>query len=68
VGHILPPSYIFEGMRTIVGGGTVPLADMMKGGALAVLYLVVACWCFKRTYQHAVRTGLIARYRAENLG
>jgi ABC-2 type transport system permease protein len=68
VGHLLPPSYIFEGMRAIVAGGAVPTADLVKGGALAVSYLIIACWCFKRTYQHAVRTGLIARYSAENLG
>lgn len=68
VGHILPPSYIFESMRSIVAGGNIPAADMVKSGLLVVVYLLVACWCFQRTYRHAVRTGLIARYSAENLG
>ncbi|MBF0569428.1 MAG: ABC transporter permease [Candidatus Omnitrophica bacterium] len=68
VGQMLPPSYIFEGMRTVVNGGGVPLIDLVKSGVLVILYLAAACWCFKQTYQHAVRTGLIARYSAENLG
>jgi ABC-2 type transport system permease protein len=67
VGRLLPPSYIFEGMRTIVAGGTVPAADLAMSGSLVILYLAAACCCFDRTYQHAVRTGLIARYSAENL-
>jgi ABC-2 type transport system permease protein len=68
VAAFLPPSYIFEGMRAVVAGGAVPLGDLVKGGVLALGYLVTAAWCFRRTYAHAVRTGLIARYSAENLG
>jgi ABC-2 type transport system permease protein len=29
--------------------------------------MLLACWFFVRVYQHAVRTGLIARYSAESL-
>lgn len=68
VGVVLPPTYIFEGMRAIVSGGTMPLNRLLISGVLVVVYLAVACWCFRRTYQHAVRSGLIARYSAENLG
>jgi len=63
----LPPSYVFEGMRTIVQGGTAPLTPLLWGGCLAMLYIVLACWFFSRVYYHAVRTGLIARYSAETL-
>jgi ABC-2 type transport system permease protein len=68
IGSILPPAYIFEGMRTIVAGGTIPWTDMFKSGGLVLAYFLGACWLFKQTYKHAVRTGLIARYSAENLG
>lgn len=68
VGHFLPPSYIFEGMRAIVAGGKMPLADIAAGGALSLVYVCLACWFFTRTYHHALRTGLIARYSSENLG
>jgi ABC-2 type transport system permease protein len=65
--HVLPPSYVFEGMRAIVQGRGVSAFDLLMGAALAVVYVVAACWYFTRIYRHAVRTGLIARYSAESL-
>jgi len=65
--HLLPPSYVFEGMRTIISGGTVSATALLWGGSLAALYILLACWFFVHTYRHAVRTGLIARYSAETL-
>lgn len=64
---VLPPSYVFEGMRAILAGGAVSAAALIWGGGLCTLYLLLACWFFVRTYRHAVRTGLIARYSAETL-
>jgi ABC-2 type transport system permease protein len=63
----LPPSYVFEGMRAIVRGGSMSPHGLLSGACLAVLYILVACWLFARVYRHAVRTGLIARYSAETL-
>jgi ABC-2 type transport system permease protein len=63
----LPPSYVFEGMRTIVAGGTVSWASLLWGVCLAALYVLLACLFFTRVYRHAVRTGLIARYSAESV-
>jgi ABC-2 type transport system permease protein len=65
--HLLPPSYVFEGLRTIVGGGTPAPAMLLWGGCLAILYILLACRLFAHIYRHAVRTGLIARYSAETL-
>jgi ABC-2 type transport system permease protein len=67
VSWILPPSYVFEAMRTIARGGTPPLGGLLGALALALTYLVIAAYVFTRTYRHAVRTGLIARYSAESL-
>ena len=67
VGRLLPPSYVFEGMRTILGGGAVAGSGLALGAGLAVLCILLACWFFTRIYWHAVRTGLIARYSAETL-
>ncbi|WP_375764744.1 ABC transporter permease [Archangium gephyra] len=67
VSHLLPPSYVFEGMRTIVAGGAFSAATLLWGVGLAVLYILLACGCFTRVYRHAVRTGLIARYSAESV-
>jgi ABC-2 type transport system permease protein len=67
IGHLLPPSYVFEGMRTIVAGGSAPGAPLALGAALALAYVLAAGWFFARIHRHAVRTGLIARYSAETV-
>jgi ABC-2 type transport system permease protein len=65
--RVLPPSYVFEGMRGIVAGKGVIWGDLYVGAGLAVLYVLVAAWYFASTYRSAVRTGLIARYSAETV-
>jgi ABC-2 type transport system permease protein len=67
VGRLLPPSYVFEGLRAIVAGGAASAGELLWGGSLAVLYIGLACWFFVRIYRQAVRTGLIARYSAESV-
>jgi ABC-2 type transport system permease protein len=67
VAHALPPSYVFEGMRAIIRGGSAPANSLIVASSLALLYLLLACWLFTRVYRHAVRTGLIARYSAETV-
>jgi ABC-2 type transport system permease protein len=67
VAHAIPPAYVFEGMRASMSGGTLALAPLAIGSALAVAYAGLAIWFFKRTYRHAIRTGLIARYSAESV-
>lgn len=63
----LPPAYVFEGMRTSLATGIISGNLLMIGGLLAVGYLLLAYLFFKRTYRHAIRTGLIARYSAESV-
>jgi ABC-2 type transport system permease protein len=67
ISHLLPPSYVFEGMRKIISGGAISGTMLIWGGSLALLYILLAFWFFTRVYRHAVRTGLIARYSAESL-
>ena len=67
IGRALPPSYVFEGIRTIIAGRPIPRFDLLIAMSLAVLYLALSCWFFSRVYRHVVRTGLIARYSAETL-
>jgi ABC-2 type transport system permease protein len=67
IGKLLPPSYVFEGLRTIISGGALPLGSLIWGLLLAGLYVVLACWFFKRVHRHAVRTGILARYSAETV-
>jgi ABC-2 type transport system permease protein len=67
ISYLLPPSFVFEGVRTVAGGGTVPLQTLLLGGSLAIIYILLSAWIFARVYRGAVRTGLIARYSAESV-
>jgi len=68
VGKLLPLSYVFEGLRTIISGGAVSIPSLLAGGGLALLCLLLACWFFARVYRDAIRTGILVRYTAESLG
>ncbi len=68
VSRVLPPSYVFEGLRAILAGRPVSFAVLLGSGGLAVAEVFLAGWLFTRIYRRAVRTGLIARYSAESLG
>ncbi len=65
VAHMLPPSYVFEGMRSLLNGRPFPGALLLQGTAVAALELLLAAHFYGRIYRHAVRTGLLARYSAE---
>jgi ABC-2 type transport system permease protein len=67
VARLLPPSHVFESMRTILTGGSVSWIGLLWSISLAALYILLAGWFFTRIYRRAVRTGLIARYSAETL-
>ena len=67
IARLLPPSYVFEGMRAIVLREPFHIASLGTGVVLSIVDTLLACWIFTRVYRHAVRTGLIARYSAESL-
>ena len=67
VSRLLPPSYVFEGLRAVIMDKMASGSALILGGCLAVGYIFLAYWFFKRVYQGALRTGLIARYSAESL-
>jgi ABC-2 type transport system permease protein len=66
VSRLLPPAYVFEGLRAIAAGKGVSWATLGAAGVLALGYVVLGAWIFSRVHRHAVRTGLIARYSAES--
>lgn len=65
--RLLPPSYVFEGMRSILAGGTAAARMLTLAAVLSAAYVVLACWFFARVYRYAVHTGLLARYSAESV-
>jgi ABC-2 type transport system permease protein len=67
IAKVLPPSYVFEGMRKIISGGGASSVELFLAAGLALLYAMVGAMIFGKTYRTAVRTGLIARYSAETV-
>jgi ABC-2 type transport system permease protein len=67
IARLLPPSYVFEGMRAIVLGRPFQVSSLAWGAILSVAAVLAACAAFTRVYRQAVRTGLIARYSAESV-
>jgi ABC-2 type transport system permease protein len=63
----LPPAYVFEGMRALLGGHAFPLIALLQGSVTSVIELLLAAYFYARVYRHAVRTGLLARYSAESV-
>jgi len=66
IAHLLPPSYVFEGLRQALAGGGFPLRSLAEGAVLCGIQMLLACWFFVRIFRYAVRTGLLARYSAES--
>jgi ABC-2 type transport system permease protein len=67
IGHALPPSYVFENMRSVVAGHGYSGSGLLTGIGLALLDILLAAWLFTRIYRYAVRSGLLARYSAESV-
>jgi ABC-2 type transport system permease protein len=66
--RLLPPSYVFEGMRAVVRGEPPNWDLLAAGAALSLAYLALAGWFFSRVFAHVIRNGLLARYSAETAG
>lgn len=64
---LLPPTYVFEGVRAVVSGERFDSSSLGIGVALGVLAITLAYAYFLRVYRRAIRTGLIARYSAETV-
>ena len=67
VAYVIPPSYVFEGMRAVVAGRPVSASGLAVAGLLSIGYVVAAAYGFRHVHRHAVRTGLLARYSAETV-
>src|SRR5580658_309284 len=59
ISRLLPPAYVFEGVRAIVGGRGVQAGALAAGACMAALYILLAGAFFTGIYRRAVRTGLI---------
>jgi ABC-2 type transport system permease protein len=70
VAKLVPPSYVFESMRTIITTGGPPgslALNLFVGAFLAAFYLLLASRFFIRIYRKNLQNGNIARFNAEAL-
>jgi len=68
VASVLPPSYVFEALRSRIAGGVPSSGALLWVAMLTLLYLLASGFVFTRVYRHVVRNGLLARYSAESSG
>ena len=57
VSKVLPPSYVFEGLRASANGQPVAFTSLAVACALVLIDLLIACWIFARVYHHALPHG-----------
>ena len=66
ISRFLPPSYVFEGLRTKVASGAIYGPGLIFAIGLSLVYILLACLLFLKVYRYALRRGLIARHSAES--
>jgi len=67
VAAALPPSYVFEALRSALAGRPVATDSLLWGGTLALAQVVLSAAVFGYVHRYVVRSGLLARYSAENV-
>lgn len=63
----LPPSHVFETLRTITQGGQADYGALLLALGLSLIYLAAAAAFFAHVHGLCIRNGLIARYSAESV-
>jgi ABC-2 type transport system permease protein len=58
VSAILPMTYVFEGMRQIIRGGSLPVSYLLISFGLNILYLTLAILFFGRMFEKSRERGL----------
>jgi ABC-2 type transport system permease protein len=55
--HALPPTYVFESMKSLISGGGLHAENLLIASALTALYGLIVAFVFWRAYQSARRRG-----------
>lgn len=61
ISHLVPASYVFEGMRAVIATAKLPLNDLLWSSGLNAAYLLVAFLFFKRIFRIVKQKGLLVR-------
>lgn len=63
--EILPPTYVFEGMRQAITTGTFDMNGLLVAVLLSLIYIAGAYILLLRYYRLAIRKGIFARFLTE---
>lgn len=66
ISKILPPTYVFESIRSVLAGNFNIGLNLLIGFALAIVYLLIAYLFFLLVYKHNLKTGAISKFGAES--
>lgn len=65
IAYMLPPTYVFDGMREALLTGSLSAGSLALGAIFALGYIAMAYALFVATYRKIARDGMIARFDAE---
>ncbi|MGC8529106.1 MAG: ABC transporter permease [Leptospirillia bacterium] len=57
ISRVVPASYVFEGMRSLLSGGTLPVRDLVMAYLLDAVYMAGAIFLYSRVIARARRKG-----------
>lgn len=64
---ILPSSYVFESLRSVIAGQNQIGFNLLIGGILSLVFLLLSYLFFTKVYHHNLKEGNIARFSSESL-
>ncbi len=61
ISYVLPPSYVFEGMRAVIATGTLPLRELWLAFGTNAVYLALSLWIFYRMFRRVKEKGMLLK-------
>ena len=65
ISHVLPTSYVFEGMRQVIFSGSFDAVKLLYGFGFALAYFFLAYFVLIRVYKLVLRRGLFTRFSVD---
>jgi len=61
VAQLIPITHVFEGMRSVLATGSIPVQSLLWSFGLNIVYLVLCAWFFGRMFNHVKKMGMLAK-------
>ena len=61
ISYLLPPTYVFEGMRAVIAGAGFPVEELVYGFLTNLIYLGLTCWFFSYIFARVKERGLLLK-------